>query len=143
MHPREAFGFMTQKTDRTPLEFLRVDEGPKGPDKGGPPKTPDPGKGPPDPGKDPHDDGTKIDKEASWKDAKKSGDALAALDGEAISGKVDVSAREQIVGDIRKQVPDVALTEAVMNGASVVINLIMPGGGITGIKTMNDQLIGY
>jgi len=131
--PRESFGLMNAKLGtnpetgkpRTPMEFLRIDGGGDKSNEG--PKT----------------DPTSGDKDDAWKDAAKSDKALADLGGEATTGKVDAAARDQLVADIRRQVPDLALTQAVMDGASVVVNLIMPGGGLTGIKTMNDQLVGY
>jgi hypothetical protein len=43
---------------------------------------------------------------------------------------------------IERQVPDVALTVAVGKGAKTVVSVVTPGGGKTGIKSLNDDLVG-
>ena len=52
-------------------------------------------------------------------------------------GTVNKDARDQLVADIKRQVPDVALQEQVAAGARTVVRVIA-----SGIKQMNDDILG-
>ena len=59
-------------------------------------------------------------------------------------GTASKEQREHLAAELRRQVPDIALLDAVRTGdAKTVISVVTPGGGDTGIKRMNDELIGY
>jgi hypothetical protein len=66
-------------------------------------------------------------------------EALERLETEkgAPPGTVDKGARDQLIADIKRQVPDVALQEAVAAGARTVVRVIA-----SGIKQMNDDILG-
>ncbi len=74
-----------------------------------------------------------------WKAAREQETALAALEG----GTATVDQRKHLADELRRQVPDIALVDAVRTGtARSVLSIVNPGGGETGIKHMNDELIG-
>jgi hypothetical protein len=84
----------------------------------------------------------KIDVVPEWSGASTLDADMESIKGELTGGEVDPAARDRLIGELERQVPDLALTEAIMGGAKTVISLIMPGGGKTGIKTLNDKLVG-
>ncbi|MCE9578801.1 MAG: DUF4157 domain-containing protein [Deltaproteobacteria bacterium] len=81
------------------------------------------------------DDGAK----APWERAKKQKLALADLG----SGTADRGQRDFLIEELRRQVPDVGYMEQVAAGARTVLTLIIPGNGPLGVKTLNDDLVGY
>jgi hypothetical protein len=76
---------------------------------------------------------------ARWDRAEKQGDALAALAG----GTTSRDQRAFLIEEIRRQVPDVAYLEQIAAGARTVLTLNFPGSGPLGVKTLNDNLVGY
>ena len=76
---------------------------------------------------------------APWDRAQRQQAALDALAG----GGADTSQREFLIEEIRRQVPDVAYMEQVVDGARTVVTLIAPGTGPLGLKTLNDDIVGY
>ncbi|PTL78082.1 DUF4157 domain-containing protein [Vitiosangium sp. GDMCC 1.1324] len=78
-----------------------------------------------------------------WEQARETSENLGKLEAEQ-PGTSDATARESLAREIERQVPDLTLLEQVQAGkAKIVITLVVPGGGPTGVKTMNDKLIGY
>ncbi len=78
---------------------------------------------------------------ARWQSAADQADERQAL----IDGKpLDAAQREHLEAELRRQVPDIRLMDAVQNrGAKTVLSVLVPGGGESGIKAMNDDMIGY
>jgi hypothetical protein len=59
-------------------------------------------------------------------------------------GQLDPTQRAHVADELRRQVPDIGLVDAVHAGeAKTVLSVVVPGGGETGIKAMNDEMIGY
>lgn len=85
----------------------------------------------------PHGDNKEA--RAPWDRAEKQQAALAALAG----GTASRDQRAFLIEEIRRQVPDVAYMEQVDAGARTVLTLIIPGNGPLGVKTLNDDLVGY
>ena len=80
---------------------------------------------------------------AGWDRAKETQESLQKLKGEQADKPVTAD-REHLASEIERQVPDLKLLGQVQAGtAKIVITLMVPGGGPTGVKTMNDKLIGY
>ncbi len=78
---------------------------------------------------------------AKWHGAADQAEERQAL----VDGKpLDAAQREHLEAELRRQVPDIRLMDAVQNrGAKTVLSVLVPGGGETGIKAMNDDMIGY
>jgi hypothetical protein len=78
---------------------------------------------------------------AQWRSAEQQETEVKTLkDG----GKLDPAGREHLATELRRQVPDIGLVDAVRAGdAKTVLSVVVPGGGETGIKAMNDEMIGY
>lgn len=74
-----------------------------------------------------------------WDHAKQQEDDLAAL----ADDSANQATRDRLIDEIGRQVPDLQLVDAVGAGADAVITIVLPGGGLTGIKTLNDKLVGY
>jgi hypothetical protein len=75
-----------------------------------------------------------------WQQATAQGEALDA----AKAGTANRQQRDLLANELKRQVPYLALSAAVENdGARTVISVVTPGGGETGIKTMNDDVLGY
>jgi hypothetical protein len=78
---------------------------------------------------------------AQWRGAEQQGEELKTL---KEGGNLDAAGREHLADDLRRQVPDIGLVDAVRAGeAKTVLSVVVPGGGETGIKAMNDEMIGY
>ena len=72
----------------------------------------------------------------------RSAEQKEALDA-ARNGNPTKEQRTHLQDEIRRQVPDVALAEAIHDGhAKSVVSVVFPGGGEHGIKTMNDDVLG-
>jgi len=76
---------------------------------------------------------------APWDRAGRQQAALAALTG----GVAGPAQRERLGEELRRQVPDVGYMEQVAAGARTVVTLIVPGNGPLGLKTLNDDVVGY
>ena len=76
---------------------------------------------------------------APWDRAQRQQAALDALAG----GVADPAQRERLIEEIRRQVPDLGYMEQVAAGARTVVTLIVPGNGPLGLKTLNDDVVGY
>jgi hypothetical protein len=87
--------------------------------------------------KDPHGDNKEA--RAPWDRAENQQAALDALD----DGTASDEQRRFLIEEIRRQVPDVAYMKQVAAGARTVLTLIIPGNGPLGVKTLNDDLVGY
>ena len=75
-----------------------------------------------------------------WRAAEEQKGALGALH----DGAATREQRNLLAAELRRQVPDIALVDAVRSDtARSVLSIVNPGGGDTGIKRMNDELIGY
>ncbi len=75
-----------------------------------------------------------------WRAAEEQKGALGALH----DGAATREQRNLLASELRRQVPDIALVNAVRSDtARSVLSIVNPGGGDTGIKRMNDELIGY
>ena len=78
-----------------------------------------------------------------WQASRDTQEALTELAAESTRNTVNVPARDHLIAQLHRQVPNLKLMQHAENGASVVLTLLMPGGGLTGIKTLNEGLVGY
>lgn len=84
-----------------------------------------------------------VEEKDAWQRAKELEQAVEKLRTET-AGQPDQAARQTLAQELERQIPDLALLEQVQSGkAKMIITLVLPGGGPTGVKTMNDRLIGY
>jgi len=78
---------------------------------------------------------------AQWRGAEQQAQEVNTL---KEGGNLDAAGREHLADELRRQVPDIGLVDAVRTGeAKTVLSVVVPGGGETGIKAMNDEMIGY
>ena len=73
-----------------------------------------------------------------WARAKQQESDVAAVE----HGSVDPSVRARLLEELNRQVPDLELVDQAKQG-NHVITMVIPGGGGTGVKTLNDKLVGY
>ena len=77
---------------------------------------------------------------APWNASRAQETDLAALE----AGKASADQRKNLADELRRQVQDIRLVDAVRAGeARSVVSVVTPGGGETGMKRMNDDLIGH
>lgn len=77
-----------------------------------------------------------------WRRALQQREAVMALASER--SRLNREARTLLVGEIHRQIPLLRVsTIAEEIGAKHLVNLVVDGGGPLGIKTLNDQLIGF
>lgn len=80
---------------------------------------------------------------SGWERSKETQESLENLKDEE-ADKPATENRAHLAREIERQVPDLKLFGQVQAGtAKIVVTLIVPGGGPTGAKTLNDRLIGY
>ncbi|APR88411.1 hypothetical protein A7982_13760 [Minicystis rosea] len=78
-----------------------------------------------------------------WGRSKETEESLENLAKETNSRR-ETASREHLAREIERQVPDLEIFRQVREGtANTVVMLLLPGGGPTGVKTMNDRLVGY
>ncbi len=77
---------------------------------------------------------------SAWDTAAKQKSALESVR----KGSTTPEERDHLIAQVKSQVPDIELaTMAAKGDANTIVSLVFPGGGETGIKRMNDDLVGY